>query len=77
MLEGGAGKGTGMVAEHSVKLQEVEGDHHVKGCVRKWEGKHNESPHGLCPESGLQVFHNLVPHLCLFLIKDIQTLHLR
>lgn len=78
MPRGGACKGTELGAEHWMKLQEIEGNHQGKGTTKgSRKRKHNGSPHGLCPESRLQVFHNLVPHLCLLLIKSVQTLHLR
>lgn len=40
------------------------------------DGEQAGSPHGLCPQGRLQVFHHLVPYLCLLLIKGVQTLHL-
>lgn len=63
-----------MGAELGGKLKEVEG---LLGGRRLGKGTRRESPHGLCPEGSLQVFHHLVPHLRLLLIKGVQTLHLR
>lgn len=51
------------------------GEHWAKGR-EGGEGRRN-TPHGLRPESRLQGFHHLVPHLYLLLIEFVQTLHLR